>query len=346
MPDRRHPSVSPGRRPIKGTPRYPPYLRASVLNSRATLLSRSLLSSSGEMSERLKEHAWKLSGSGATDCCRGRPTRSIRTAWSQRCSLGSTPYRPIFLGFHPGLRHNPRHNLGCSGSLGLGGPAEVRPHACPRWSRATTARRRWRCSTRGGADQGVPAGDTAGRDDAAGGVAWQGVDDTAIDVAVDRKLHPIEPVGDRGVIRGNAYTINSKRCKHQWAAVKHGGRGTRGWKKLHFGVVGSGAVVAHVLTDGSADDATTALTLIDAVEGNILRFTADAAYDTIAIYEAAGARGATVIVQPAKTAAVSRRKPRASVRDRTILSGSSGAGGRTPGTARRPVCRRVCASDR
>ena len=63
----------------------------------------------------------------------------------------------------------------------------------------------------------------------------------------------------------------------EWAAVKHGGRGTRGWKKLHFGVDGSGAVVAHVLTDGCADDATTALTLIDAVEGNISRFTADGA---------------------------------------------------------------------
>ena len=36
----------------------------------------------------------------------------------------------------------------------------------------------------------------------------------------------------------------------EWAAVKHGGRGTRGWKKLHFGVDGSGAIVAHVLTAG------------------------------------------------------------------------------------------------
>ena len=76
-----------------------------------------------------------------------------------------------------------------------------------------------------------------------------------------------------------------------WAAVTNGGRGTRGWKKLHFGVDGSGAIVAHVLTDGRADDATTALTLIEAVEGNISHFTADGAYDTVAIYEATGARG-------------------------------------------------------
>jgi hypothetical protein len=105
----------------------------------------------------------------------------------------------------------------------------------------------------------------------------------------------------------------------EWAAAKHGGRGTRGWKKLHLGVDGSGAIVARVLTGGSTDDAQTGLTLIEAVDSAVSRVTADGAYDTIAIYEAAGARGATVVVPPAKTAAVSRRKPRASARDHTIL---------------------------
>ena len=104
----------------------------------------------------------------------------------------------------------------------------------------------------------------------------------------------------------------------EWAAAKHGGRGTRGWKKLHLGVDGSGAIVARVLTDGSTDDAQTGLTLIDAVDSPVSRFTADGAYDTAAIYEAAGARGARVVVPPPKTAAVSRRGPRASPRDRTI----------------------------
>ena len=104
----------------------------------------------------------------------------------------------------------------------------------------------------------------------------------------------------------------------EWTAVTHGGRATRGWKKLHFGVDGSGAIVAHVLTDGSADDATTALTLIDAVEGNISRVTADGAYDTIAIYEAAAVHGAKVVIPPTITRAVSRRRPRSSLRDRTI----------------------------
>ena len=124
----------------------------------------------------------------------------------------------------------------------------------------------------------------------------------------------------------------------EWAAVKHGGRGTRGWTKLHFGVDGSGAIVAHVLTAGNADDATTALTLIDAVEGIISRVTADTAYDTIAIYETVGARGATVVVPPTKTAAVSRRRPLASARDHTILSVKKD--GRPPGCPTAgPTCR-------
>ncbi len=104
----------------------------------------------------------------------------------------------------------------------------------------------------------------------------------------------------------------------EWAAAKHGRRGTRGWKKLHVGVDRSGVIVAHALTDAPVDDATTGITLIEAVDGDIVSVTADAAYDTIAFYDAAGARGATVVVPPAKTATVSRRQPRSGDRDRTI----------------------------
>ncbi len=101
----------------------------------------------------------------------------------------------------------------------------------------------------------------------------------------------------------------------EWAAAKHGGRGTRGWKKLHVGVDHTGVIVAHALTDATADDATTGVDLIAAVNADITRVTADTAYDTVAFYDAAGARGATVVVPPAKTARVSRRRPRSSARD-------------------------------
>ncbi len=31
----------------------------------------------------------------------------------------------------------------------------------------------------------------------------------------------------------------------EWAAVKHGGKGIRGWKKLHLGVDGDGVIVGQ-----------------------------------------------------------------------------------------------------
>ncbi len=82
----------------------------------------------------------------------------------------------------------------------------------------------------------------------------------------------------------------------EWAAVKHGGKGKGGWKKSHLGVDASGVILAQVLTNGNVDDAVTVLSLIEEVGGDIASFTADAAYDTIAIYDAATARDAKVVV--------------------------------------------------
>jgi IS5 family transposase len=104
----------------------------------------------------------------------------------------------------------------------------------------------------------------------------------------------------------------------EWAKAKYGLRGTRGWKKLHLAVDRSRVIVAETLTEGHVDDATTALHLIDAVDGDISSVTADGAYDSIAIYDAAGARGATVVVPPTNTHTMSRRRPRSTARDRTI----------------------------
>ena len=104
----------------------------------------------------------------------------------------------------------------------------------------------------------------------------------------------------------------------EWATAKPGRRGRRGWKKLHLGVDPTGAIVAHALTEATLDDATTGVELIAAVNDDITRMTGDAAYDTVAFYETTSARGATVVVPPAKTACVSPRGPRSRVRDRTI----------------------------
>ena len=104
----------------------------------------------------------------------------------------------------------------------------------------------------------------------------------------------------------------------EWAAAKHGGRGRRGWRKLHLGVDQLGAILVHTLTEATGDDATTALDLLTAVEGPLVRITADAASDTVAVYETATARGATVVIPPARTANVSGHGPRSPARDRTI----------------------------
>ena len=43
-----------------------------------------------------------------------------------------------------------------------------------------------------------------------------------------------------------------------WAVAKHGGRGRRGWRKLHLGVDQSGVILVHTLTEATGDAATTA----------------------------------------------------------------------------------------
>ena len=112
----------------------------------------------------------------------------------------------------------------------------------------------------------------------------------------------------------------------EWAAAKHGGRGRRGWRKLHLGVDQSGVILVHTLTEATGEDATTALDLLTAVDGPLVRVTADAAYDTVAVYETAGARGATVVIPPARTATVSGHGPRSPARDRrTSIAGRATA---------------------
>ena len=103
-----------------------------------------------------------------------------------------------------------------------------------------------------------------------------------------------------------------------WAAATHGGRGRRGWRKLHLGVDGSRVIVACALTEPTADDAIPGISLVDEVDGHLTRVTADPASDTLAFYGAAGARGARVVVPPTKTASLSRRGARSGARDRTI----------------------------
>ena len=93
----------------------------------------------------------------------------------------------------------------------------------------------------------------------------------------------------------------------EWAAAKHGGKGKRGWKKLHLGVDGAGIIVAQVLTDGNADDAATIPDLLGQTDGELADFVADAAYDSRPVYDAATAREAMVVIPPTRNATVAGR---------------------------------------
>ena len=47
-------------------------------------------------------------------------------------------------------------------------------------------------------------------------------------------------------------------------------------------------IVAHALTEPTVDDATIGIDLIETVDEEIARVTADAAYDTVAFYRSGG----------------------------------------------------------
>ncbi len=98
----------------------------------------------------------------------------------------------------------------------------------------------------------------------------------------------------------------------EWAAVKHGGKGIQGWKKLHLGVDETGVIVTETLTNANIDDATTGIALVDQVTGDIDTIIGDTAYDTRPFYEAAAGRDAKIVVPPMKNARVGGASSRSS----------------------------------
>ncbi len=78
-----------------------------------------------------------------------------------------------------------------------------------------------------------------------------------------------------------------------------------------------GRILAVELTDSTAGDATMFPRLLDQIIEPIARETADGGYDRRGVYEAAGVRGADVIVPPRKDAVVSG-DPVLSERDRHV----------------------------
>ncbi len=91
----------------------------------------------------------------------------------------------------------------------------------------------------------------------------------------------------------------------EWKVRQHGSSKRRTWRKLHLAIdAATQEVVACELTDNGTADGETAGPLLDAVEGEIARVTADGAYDQRPVYDAAGRRGAAVVVPPRRGAKV------------------------------------------
>jgi len=87
----------------------------------------------------------------------------------------------------------------------------------------------------------------------------------------------------------------------QWLEEKHGVKSRRGWRKLHLAVdADSGEIIAHILTDQEAGDASQLEPLLDQIGDEIDQFTADGAYDGTPTYDAVlrHSAGARVVIPP------------------------------------------------
>ena len=94
----------------------------------------------------------------------------------------------------------------------------------------------------------------------------------------------------------------------------------RAWRKLHLAVdADTGEILASDLTSRRTHDATQVLALLGQLDDPVASVSADGAYDTKAVYEAAHERGegraVRVLIPPARDARLSR-KPSAALQER------------------------------
>jgi hypothetical protein len=91
----------------------------------------------------------------------------------------------------------------------------------------------------------------------------------------------------------------------EWLEEKHGTRRRRAWRVLHLATdADTGRIIASALTDRDADDGSQVGPLVDQVDGSVVSFTGDGAYDRDDVYTEVAARhpGAVVVVPPRSSA--------------------------------------------
>src|SRR5918998_1261094 len=91
----------------------------------------------------------------------------------------------------------------------------------------------------------------------------------------------------------------------EWLVEKHGTKTRRGWRKLHLATdADTGRIVASALTGHDGDDGSQVGPLLDRIDGPVVSFTADGAFDRDDVYGEVAARhaDAAVIVPPRSSA--------------------------------------------
>ena len=92
----------------------------------------------------------------------------------------------------------------------------------------------------------------------------------------------------------------------EWLVEKHGTRTRRSWRKLHIGIdANTGDIVAATLTTNDVDDASQVGPLLDQMEGPVVSFTGDGAYDQDSVDRTVLDRDPeTAIIVPPRSTAV------------------------------------------
>ncbi len=107
----------------------------------------------------------------------------------------------------------------------------------------------------------------------------------------------------------------------QWLEAKHGAKSRRKWRKLHLAVDAvSSMIVAQTLTDQDTDDPSQVAPLLDQIDRQVDRLTADGAYDGDPTYQTIAAHGfdIEVVIPPRATAVPSGELDRPTQRDRHL----------------------------
>ena len=107
----------------------------------------------------------------------------------------------------------------------------------------------------------------------------------------------------------------------QWLEAKHGAKSRRTWRKLPLAVdAASGMIVAQTLTDQDADDPSQVAPLLDQIDGEIAKLTADGAYDGTPTYQTIATHGTDieVVIPPRSTAVPSGEVDPPTQRDRHL----------------------------